>query len=103
MVVQLAKLANATVTGACSRGNFDLVLRLGCDEVIDYTSGDAVGRLTEYDLVVDAVGHSKTSALKVASKRALAAGGDMSRSMMTCPPRRRRTSSGFGGSQHRVN
>jgi len=75
MAVQLAKQAGATVTGVCSRGNFDLVTGLGCDKAIDYTSSGAVGELELYDLVVDAVGSSKTSALKKASKRALAAGG----------------------------
>ena len=48
MAVQLAKQAGATVTGVCSRGNFDLVMGLGCDKAIDYTSSDAVSELEQY-------------------------------------------------------
>ena len=48
MAVQLAKQAGATVTGVCSRGNFDLVMGLGCDKAIDYTRSDAASELEQY-------------------------------------------------------
>ena len=75
MAVQLAKAAGAVVTGVCSARNFELVRGLGCDRTIDYTSEDAVKQLEKYDLVVDAVGNSKTSVLKKATKGAIASGG----------------------------
>ena len=36
------------MTGVCSLGNFELVMGLGCDKAIDYTSSDAVGELEQY-------------------------------------------------------
>lgn len=75
MVVQLAKDAGAVVTAVCSSKNFELVKSLGADRVIDYTSDDAISQLESYDLVVDAVGNTKVSALKTASKKALTKGG----------------------------
>jgi len=71
MAIQFAKQAGAVLTAVCSSNNFDLVKSLGVDHVIDYTSDTAVSKLEKYDLVVDAVGNSKTSALKVASKKSL--------------------------------
>lgn len=75
MVVQLAKDAGAVVTAVCSSKNFELVKSLGADRVIDYTSDGALSQLESYDLVVDAVGNTKVSALKTASKKALTKGG----------------------------
>lgn len=75
MAIQLAKHACAHVTSVCSQKNFDMVKALGSDKVIDYTAPDAVAQLETYDYVIDAVGNSKTSDLKVQSKKALVSGG----------------------------
>jgi len=75
MAVQLAKNAGADVTAVCSGNNFELAKSIGADHVIDYTCKDAVSQLERYDFVLDAVGNSKTSALKTVSKSALTAGG----------------------------
>ncbi|HVH68109.1 MAG TPA: NAD(P)-dependent alcohol dehydrogenase [Gemmatimonadales bacterium] len=72
--VQLAKHSGAHVTAACGPANVELVKSLGADAVLDYTR-DALPEGARYDRVIDAVGRSKTSALKVASQTALAAGG----------------------------
>jgi alcohol dehydrogenase len=71
MAIQFAKNAGAVVTVVCSGKNHEMVQSLGADKVIDYTCDDAVSQLEEYDLAFDAVGESKTSALKTASKSAL--------------------------------
>lgn len=73
--VQLAGYFGATVTGVCSTRNIDLVKSLGVDKVIDYTSSDAVHALERYDLVLDAVGKRKSSALKEHAQNALMTGG----------------------------
>jgi NADPH:quinone reductase-like Zn-dependent oxidoreductase len=73
--VQLAKRAGATVTAVCGPDNLELVRSLGADRVIDYTSEQALGDGDRYDLVFDAVGKRKTSALKDAARTALAPGG----------------------------
>ena len=75
MAIQLAKHAEADVTGVCSSRNSELVRSLGATEVIDYTDDAAVSQLEEYDVVFDAVGKRKTSALKTQSKNALAPQG----------------------------
>ncbi len=75
MAVQLAKNAGATVTSVCSRKNFELVISLGSDKQIDYTESNATAQLEIYDYVIDAVGNSKSSALKEQSKKALTTGG----------------------------
>jgi NADPH:quinone reductase-like Zn-dependent oxidoreductase len=74
--VQLAsRHLEAEVTGVCSTANLDLVRSLGADQVIDYTDEDSISRLGRYDLVLDAVGKSKSSPLKVASQQALKPNG----------------------------
>ncbi len=75
MALQMAKNAGAVITSVCSSKNFELVKSLGSDQVIDYTSNDAVAQLDVYKYVIDAVGDSKTSALKEKSKRCLCADG----------------------------
>jgi alcohol dehydrogenase len=72
--VQLAKNAGAVVTAVCGPANVDLVRSLGASEVLDYTSVETPGD-RRFDLVFDAVGRRKTSALKVACERALTPSG----------------------------
>tara|TARA_R110002050_G_scaffold135200_3_gene257837 strand:+ start:1136 stop:2068 length:933 start_codon:yes stop_codon:yes gene_type:complete len=73
--VQLAKNAGAQVTSVCSGRNFELVRSLSSDKVIDYTAVNAEDELGTYKYVIDAVGNSKTSALKEKSKVALTDSG----------------------------
>lgn len=75
MAVQFAKQAGADVTAVCSSKNFEMMQSLGADRVIDYTRDDAVAQLETYDLVLDAVGKRKASALKAASRNALTSRG----------------------------
>ncbi|MCB0847394.1 MAG: zinc-binding dehydrogenase, partial [Bacteroidetes bacterium] len=48
---------------------------LGSDKMIDYSAENAVEQLETYDYVIDAVGDSKSSELKVKSKKALTPNG----------------------------
>ena len=54
--VQLAKYLGATVTGACSTGNREMVRSLGADKVIDHSQNDFTEGPQMYDVIVDAVG-----------------------------------------------
>jgi NADPH:quinone reductase-like Zn-dependent oxidoreductase len=71
--VQLARHFGAQVTGVCSTANLELVQSLGAERVLDYTKEASPGE--RYDLVLDAVGVRKTSALKAACRDALVPGG----------------------------
>lgn len=73
---QFAKSAGAWVTAVCSRKNFDMVISRGADKVIDYTLRDASAQLDEYDFVFDAVGKTRSSDLKIQSKKALTFDGE---------------------------
>jgi NADPH:quinone reductase-like Zn-dependent oxidoreductase len=73
--VQLAKHSRANVTAVCGPANIDLVRSLGADEVLDYSELDAPPQGERYDLIFDAAGKRKTSALKSACRSALAPGG----------------------------
>jgi NADPH:quinone reductase-like Zn-dependent oxidoreductase len=66
IAVQYAKHRGAIVTGVCSASKADLVRSLGAAATIDYHDDDAVSRLARYDLVLDAVGKARTSALREA-------------------------------------
>lgn len=57
--VQLAKHAGARVTAVCAKTNRDLVISLGADRVIDYTTEDFAATATaKYDVIVDCVGNA---------------------------------------------
>ena len=75
IAVQYAKHLGATVTAICGSANIEFVRSLGADTVLDYTDAASIGRLESYDLVLDAVEKSRSSALKKASAHALAADG----------------------------
>ena len=71
----VCQILGAEVTGVCSTANLGLVASLGADRVIDYAKEDSPGPGTEFDFMLDAVGKSKTSKLKIECKKALAPGG----------------------------
>lgn len=65
--VQLAKRAGAHVTGVASTAKLDLVRSLGADEVVDYTTQDALAG--SYDLIVDIGGRNPVRRLRRALAR----------------------------------
>jgi len=75
IAVQYAKHLGADVTGVCSARNAGFVTTLGADRVLDYTDEESLSQVERYDVVLDAVGKRRTSALKEACRRALADGG----------------------------
>lgn len=75
IAVQYAKHLGADVTAACSARNARFVAELGADRVLDYADEQSPSELERYDVVLDAVGKQRTSALKEACRRALADGG----------------------------
>jgi NADPH:quinone reductase-like Zn-dependent oxidoreductase len=54
--VQFAREAGAYVIGTASAANRDYVLRLGANEVIDYSAGPFEAEVRDIDLVIDLVG-----------------------------------------------
>jgi NADPH:quinone reductase-like Zn-dependent oxidoreductase len=72
--VQIAKRAGVEVTGVCGSKHLELIRSLGADHVLDYTVGDdrVIGT---YDVIFDAVGTAKQSALKTRCLAALNPGG----------------------------
>lgn len=56
LAIQLAKSAGATVVSTCSTKNRSLVLSLGADEVIDYTTQDFSALVRDCDMVFDTIG-----------------------------------------------
>jgi len=75
IAVQYAKHLGADVTGVCSARNAEFVSALGADRVLDYTDEQSLSQVERYDVVLDAVGKRRTSALKEACRRALVDGG----------------------------
>jgi NADPH:quinone reductase-like Zn-dependent oxidoreductase len=64
--VQLAKAAGAEVTAVTSTGNLELVRSLGADQVVDYTTTDALGDGRRYDRILDTVGNRSVRDLRAA-------------------------------------
>jgi NADPH:quinone reductase-like Zn-dependent oxidoreductase len=60
--VQIARSRGARVTAVCSGRNRELVLGLGAERVVDYTSADPLGEAGRYDLVFDAIGDRSIAA-----------------------------------------
>jgi NADPH:quinone reductase-like Zn-dependent oxidoreductase len=56
--VQLLRTRDVQVTGVCGPDHLDLVLGLGAERVIDYTTDDFTQDQQRYDAVLDAVGRS---------------------------------------------
>ncbi len=73
--VQLAKFYGANVTGVCGTSNAGFVKSLGADAVLDYTKDNVLESGTRYDIVLDAVGKRKSSALKLRCKQSLTPNG----------------------------
>ena len=71
--IQIARIYGAQVTAAYGPTNLDLVKAIGAEAANDYTKASSPPG--QFDLVLDAVGVRKTSALKVACRRALTPGG----------------------------
>ena len=67
--IQIAKYFGAEVTTTTSSKNEDLVKSLGADLVIDYTTQSFENELSNYDLVIDAIGgDTLTKSFKVLKK-----------------------------------
>ena len=84
--IQIAKYFGAEVTGVCSTVNLDLVKSLGADKVIDYRKDDFTKNDEKYDIILDTVGKSSFSQIKLClnknGKYLLTAGGLMDRLLM---------------------
>lgn len=55
--IQLVKAWGGYVVSTCSARNMDMVRALGADDVIDYQSGNVEDVLSEFDVVIDTLGH----------------------------------------------
>jgi NADPH:quinone reductase-like Zn-dependent oxidoreductase len=64
--VQLAKYANARVTGVCSAKNEDLVLSLGASNIVDYNTDDFTKSSTKYDVIIDLIGNRSVREIRQA-------------------------------------
>jgi NADPH:quinone reductase-like Zn-dependent oxidoreductase len=64
--VQIAKSFGTDVTGVCSTRNLAMVRSLGADQVVDYTTTDALGDGRRYDRILDTVGNRSVRDLRAA-------------------------------------
>ncbi len=78
IAIQYAKYLGAEITAVCSTANIELVKAFGAHNVLDYTKENTVKNDINFDYMLDAVGKSKTSNLKVSCKKALKKGGTYS-------------------------
>jgi NADPH:quinone reductase-like Zn-dependent oxidoreductase len=62
--VQLAKRADAEVTGVCGTGKIAFVRDLGADHVLDYTREDSADTGHRYDLLLDLAGNPSLTRLR---------------------------------------
>jgi len=62
--VQLATSSGAEVTAVTSTPNLELVRSLGADQVVDYTTTDALGGGRRYDRILDTVGNRSVADLR---------------------------------------
>lgn len=69
MLVQLAALDGAEVTGVCSGRNVETVQSLGAAHVIDYEREDFTEGEPGYDVIVDMIGNRPTKDLRRAVRR----------------------------------
>ena len=69
IVVQLARVSGAEVTGVCSPRNADVVRSLGAHHVVDYTREDFADGRAAYDLIVDVFGRNPVNTLRRALAR----------------------------------
>ena len=56
LAVQIAKWADAHVTGTASLHNHEFLAQLGCDHTYDYHSANIVDHVSNIDIVIDCVG-----------------------------------------------
>lgn len=64
--IQIAKVFGAHVTAVCSAKNFDMVKKLGADDVIDYNQHDFTDSKHRYDIIYDSIGKRSFSDCKKA-------------------------------------
>ncbi|ASJ73257.1 NAD(P)-dependent alcohol dehydrogenase [Granulosicoccus antarcticus] len=62
--VQLAKAMGAEVTGVASASKSNLVLSLGADHIVDYSTDYLEDPTHQYDLIIDIGGRNKVSSLR---------------------------------------
>ncbi|MBT3991592.1 MAG: zinc-binding dehydrogenase [Rhodospirillaceae bacterium] len=68
LAIQWMKAWGAHVATTCSTANLELVRALGADEVLDYTQEDFDGKLTDYDVALDMLGHDMEPAVLASLK-----------------------------------
>jgi NADPH:quinone reductase-like Zn-dependent oxidoreductase len=64
LAVQIAKSFGADVTGVCSTQTMDLVLSIGADHAIDYSSEDFTRTGGHYDFILDNAGNHSLAELR---------------------------------------